>query len=67
MLSAHIEHIKMDYRAYLVGDDGHFKSFEAITADNDERAIEIAKTFVDGHDVELWQLDRKVTVLCHQK
>jgi hypothetical protein len=57
----------MDYRAYLVDDDGHFKSFEAITAEDDERAIEIAKTFVERHDVELWQLDRKITVLSHKK
>jgi hypothetical protein len=57
----------MDYRAYLVGHDGHFTSFEVVTADDDEKAIEIAKTFVDGHDVELWHLDRKITVLTHKE
>jgi hypothetical protein len=67
MLSAPVELNQMDYRAYMVGHDSHFKSFEVITADDDERAIEIAKTFVDGHDVELWQLDRKIAVLSHKK
>jgi hypothetical protein len=52
-----------DYRAYIVGADGHFKSAEVIMADDDENAVRIAEKLVDGHDVELWQLDRKVIVL----
>jgi hypothetical protein len=52
-----------DYRAYFVGPDGHFRSFEVITADDDGQAVEIAQKFVDGRDVELWQLDRKIAVL----
>jgi hypothetical protein len=52
-----------DYRAYLVGQDGHFHSFEVVKAENDESAISTAKKFVDGHDVEVWLLDRKVAVL----
>jgi hypothetical protein len=35
----------------------HFKTFEVITADDDGQAVEIAKKFVDGHDVEVWNLD----------
>jgi hypothetical protein len=52
-----------DYRAYIVGPDGHFRTFEVVTADDDESAIKIARRYVDGHDVEVWELDRKVAVL----
>jgi hypothetical protein len=51
------------YRAYIIGQDGHF--FEAINLDcaDDAAAVESAKQFVDGHDVEVWQLDRMVKKL----
>ncbi|MET0220964.1 MAG: hypothetical protein ABW213_09930 [Tardiphaga sp.] len=52
-----------DYRAYIVGSDGHFKASEPIIADDDDHAVKIAQQLVDGHDIELWQLDRKVIVL----
>ena len=29
----------MDYRAYIVGPDGHFQTFEAIDAVDDESAL----------------------------
>jgi hypothetical protein len=51
------------YRAYIVGTDGHFKSSEVIIAKDDDGAIKIAEKLVDGHDVEVWQLDRKIVVL----
>lgn len=49
-----------DYRAYLIGSDGHFHKAQALQCTDDEAAKEAAKQLVDGHDVELWQLDRKV-------
>jgi hypothetical protein len=50
------------YRAYVVGSDGHFiNAFELECADDTE-AMERAKQLVDGHDIELWQLARKITV-----
>ena len=51
------------YRAYIIGQDGHFK--EAINLDcaDDTTAVESAKQLVNGHDVELWQRDRLVTKL----
>jgi hypothetical protein len=52
-----------NYRAYIVGSDGHFHSAEVIMADDDAQALQIAEKLVDGHDVELWQLDRKIGVL----
>lgn len=52
-----------DYFASIIGDDGHFKDFKFIKADDNASAVEAAKGFVDGHDIEVWQLDRKVAVL----
>lgn len=52
-----------DYRAYIVGPDGHFQTFEAIDAADDERALKAAEKLTAGHIVELWQLDRKIAVL----
>jgi hypothetical protein len=56
-----------DYRAYIIGRDGHFQSSEVIIADDDEKAVKIAEKLVDGHDVEVWQLDRKIAFLPHKK
>jgi hypothetical protein len=52
-----------EYRAYTVGHDGHFIGFEALVCADDAEAIEQAKRFVDGHDIELWSRDRLVTRL----
>jgi hypothetical protein len=52
-----------DYRAYIVGPDGHFKNFEAIIANDDKQAIKIAEKLTDRNVVEVWHLDRKVAVL----
>jgi hypothetical protein len=48
------------YRAYVIGQDGHFIKSVILDCDNDDAAIESAKQLVDGHDVELWQLDRQI-------
>ncbi|HWO34144.1 MAG TPA: hypothetical protein VNO32_35565 [Candidatus Acidoferrum sp.] len=43
-----------EYRAYIIGHDGHIqKRFEFYCSD-DEEAKDRAKQYVDGHDVELW-------------
>ena len=55
-----------DYRAYIIGSDGLFHSSVYIESDDDLAAIQVAETLVDGHDVELWQLDRRVMILFHQ-
>lgn len=46
------------YRVYLFGQDGHIAKGEIIECTNDEEAIQKAKQFVHGCDVELWQLSR---------
>ena len=53
----------IDYRAYIVGQDGHFASFRAFACSNDSDAIEWAKQLVDGHDIELWSGERFITKL----
>jgi hypothetical protein len=53
------------YRAYVIGIDGHFiKSIDLNCAD-DNAAIESASRLVDGHDMELWQGDRRIMVFKH--
>ena len=54
-----------DYRAYIVGDDGHFVDFEPLVCVDDAEATEQAKRLVDGHDVELWEGARLIAVLQH--
>jgi hypothetical protein len=55
------------YRAYVVDHDGHFKTFEIIAAENDAEAVKLARQYVDGFDVEVWHLDRKIALLSHQE
>jgi hypothetical protein len=52
-----------EYRAYFVGDDGHFTNVIELECADDTEAKERAKQFVTGHDIEVWQLGRKVTML----
>jgi hypothetical protein len=47
-----------EYRTYTVGLDGHFVRSQALICADDAEAIEKAKRFVDGHDIELWSGDR---------
>jgi hypothetical protein len=52
-----------EYRAFTVGHDGHFISFEGFGALDDDEAITKAKRLVDGHDVELWSGERFIVKL----
>jgi hypothetical protein len=54
-----------EYRLYIVGPDGKFASALQLDCPDDEAAKEQAKQFVDGHDVELWQRDRKIATFHH--
>ena len=56
----------VEYRTYIMDRDGHIMSFEPLICADDEAAISAAKKFADGHDVELWQGDRKVATLAHK-
>jgi hypothetical protein len=56
----------IEYRAYIVGHDGHLNGFEPLVCVDDSEAIDRAKRLVDGHDVELWGGARLVIVLKHK-
>jgi hypothetical protein len=48
-----------NYWAYIIGTDGHVLRAVELICPDDDIAKEYAKRLVDGHDVELWQGDRK--------
>jgi hypothetical protein len=54
------------YQVHTVDKDG--SSLNAIELDcpDDAAAVESAKQFIDGHDIQLWQLDRKVATFEHK-
>lgn len=55
-----------DYRAYILGIDGHrFIKVKDFLSDqpDDAAALGAAKKLVDGHDVELWDCGRLVARL----
>jgi hypothetical protein len=56
-----------EYRVYTVDTAGN--SLKAIDLDctDDKAAVKSAKQFIDGHDIELWQLDRKVATFQHKR
>lgn len=56
-----------EYRAFIVGHDGHFQQAIEMVCGDDAEAIERVKQYVDGHDVELWQLNRQVILLKSDK
>jgi len=55
-----------EYRAYVVGDDGHFVSFEGFACQDDAEAVAKAQRLTDGHDIELWSGARFVIRLVQQ-
>jgi hypothetical protein len=55
-----------EYRVYIIGSDGHFRDSVALECADDSEATEKAKQLVDGHDVELWQRDRKIATFAQQ-
>jgi hypothetical protein len=48
------------YRAYLINGDNRVTSYKPVDANTDVEALTAARQFVDGCDVEVWDLDRKI-------
>jgi hypothetical protein len=48
------------YRAYIIDRDDRVASYKPIEAETDAEALEAARQFVEGCDVEVWYLDRKI-------
>jgi hypothetical protein len=55
------------YRAYLIDGDDRVASYKPIDAETDAEALKAARQFVDGCDVEVWHLDRKIGRLEREK
>ena len=55
------------YYAYMVDQSGRVFRRVNLALNNDRVAVERAKELVDGHDVELWQRDRKIATFKHQE
>ena len=55
------------FYAYIIGPDGHVINRVDLAFETQEDAEETAKALVDGHDVELWQRDRKLATFTHEK
>jgi hypothetical protein len=57
-----------EYRAYIIGSDGHFRDAIAMNCDSDEaagrRADNLAKA--EAVEIELWQEARKVATFKRQ-
>ena len=49
-----------EYRVFTVGIDEHFLGYEPLVCGDDAEAIEMARRLCDGHDIELWCLERLV-------
>jgi len=56
-----------DYRLYGLDGVDKVASGEWFDADDDQAAIEVAKTLMDGHDCELWQGRRLVARIPRQR
>lgn len=50
----------MDYRAYLIDEQGHFLGVHEFDAPNDAAALQQAVKFVDRHDMEVWHRGRRI-------
>ena len=48
------------YRAYIMGDDGHVQNRVDLKCNNEAEARRLALQLVNRHQVELWQLGRKL-------
>jgi len=66
-LSLGRERIMPTYRAYLINGDNRVTSCKPVDADTDMEALTAARQFVDGCDVEVWCLDRKIGRLERKK
>jgi hypothetical protein len=53
----------MDYRAYLLDEDGHIVNAHVFDARDDHAALIHAFKYVNGLDVEVWQRSRRIGFL----
>jgi hypothetical protein len=56
-----------EYHVYIIDADGHILQRCDLFCADDGAAKEQAKQLVDGHDVELWQLDRQIATFKNEQ
>ncbi len=58
-----------EYRAYIIGSDGHFQDALGMNCDNDDAAIKRVDNLASAEavDIELWQGDRMVATLARTR
>jgi hypothetical protein len=61
-----VEGSRTEYRVYALDSEGHPIKATRLDCPDDQAAIESAKQYIDGHDIELWQLDRRVATFAHK-
>lgn len=49
-----------EYKAYVLGQDGHIFSRVDIVCEDEDTAKQRAEQLVDGHAVELWEGARRI-------
>jgi hypothetical protein len=49
-----------DYSLYILGRSGRLVREIEVECANESAAIDLAEQWVNGYDVELWQLDRMI-------
>jgi hypothetical protein len=53
----------VDYRAYFVGNDGHFVRFVGLSCSDDAAAIAQVRRLIQDQDIELWSGERFIVRL----
>jgi hypothetical protein len=56
---------RFEYRAYVVGNEGHFVGCTEMICRDDDEAIAKAKRLVSDSDIELWNRNRFIILLVH--
>ena len=56
----------LEYRAYMIGPDGHIQERFDLPNTREAEAMEQAKSLADGHDVELWLGTEKIAKFTHK-
>jgi hypothetical protein len=54
------------YRAYSLDEDGHIVGRTDLVCADEQSAKQQARQLVDGHDIELWQGDKKLATFKHR-
>ena len=55
-----------EHRAFVIGTDGRVQDRHDLICENEAEARERAERLMNGHDIELWQLDRILAVFRHK-